>query len=529
MAGAPKEGDVIAGKYRVDRVLGEGGMGVVVAAWHADLEQKVAIKVLNETALKNAALVQRFEREARAAVKIQSRHVARVVDVGKLDDGTHFMVMEFLEGRDLSQLMKNGSLGITEAVDLVLQACDAISEAHAYGIVHRDIKPANLFLAEQGDGAVELKVLDFGISKSMGPDHDTGGKGLTKTTDVFGSPMYMSPEQLLSTAKVDHRTDLWALGIILYELVGGHPPFHSGSVAEIWSAILERPVPVPSLLRGDLPRELEEIIMRCLTRDVEQRYQTVGDLAEDLAPWGSGEHKACIDRAKRFRDKAQLTTGKIAGSPLSVGAPATRTPVNAKGDPNDPNGSTAPTHLYPEGMAPVASKSGSASRSGPVSRNPPGSRSGALTTTDWQSVVPKKSHGGFIAGTLIFLVLAGVAGTAYYVRTHLGVASPLPAAAPTEVESVAAPPPPEPTASAEPVAVEPTSAPTAITTNTTPGGRPRGKLPVASGKPVATDTPTAPATSAPTAAMTAAPTAAPVPPPSPPPANPPPDVPAEAN
>jgi serine/threonine protein kinase len=205
-----KPGEILAGKYQVERVLGVGGMGVVVAAHHIQLDEKVALKFLLPDALKNTEALARFEREARAAVKIKSEHIARVIDVGKLDSGSPYMVMEYLEGGDLSgMLSKTGKLPVEQAVDFVLQASEAIAEAHALGIVHRDLKPANLFCIRRRDGQLAIKVLDFGISKVTKTGSMPDSMSMTKTTAVIGSPVYMSPEQMQSSKGVDLRTDVW--------------------------------------------------------------------------------------------------------------------------------------------------------------------------------------------------------------------------------------------------------------------------------------------------------------------------------
>ena len=236
--GAPvREGDILAGKYRVEKVLGVGGMGVVVAAMHLELDKRVALKFLLKSAAENPAVVARFAREARAAAKIQSQHVARVSDVGTLENGIPYIVMEHLEGCDLSDVLtRQGPLPPGAAVDYVLQACEAIAEAHAAGFIHRDLKPSNLFLARQADGAEIVKVLDFGISKAVLVDSEPPTSvrqgALTGTTEIFGSPMYMSPEQLKASRDVDARADIWALGIILYELCTGTSPFDRPTIAE---------------------------------------------------------------------------------------------------------------------------------------------------------------------------------------------------------------------------------------------------------------------------------------------------------
>lgn len=545
MSGTPKEGDLVAGKYRVERVLGEGGMGVVVAAYRTDLEQKVAIKVLNAAALKNPDILQRFEREARAAVKIQSRHVARVSDVGKLEDGAPFIVMEFLEGRDLSHLLEDGLPTIERSVDFVLQACDAIAEAHAYGIVHRDLKPGNLFLANQPDGSVELKVLDFGISKSVGPDKDETGKSLTKTTDVFGSPMYMSPEQLLSTATVDQRTDIWALGIILYELLTGEPPFHMGSVAEIWAAILEKQIPLPSHRRADLPRDIEDVVMKCLSRNIDLRYQTIGDLAEDLAPFGSGDAKACVERAKRFK-KGRFVPDPAPSSPGSTTVPmaphARGSSPGSSARPNVPD--AAPSSPGPTGLVAIPKAARSSSGEKPklqlesdtpepidIVRSQPTrearrarSTSAGLTSTDWQThEMASSSRGGMFVTILIVGVLGAVAATAYYVRTHVAPAevSRSPSSVPTlSMASAAAPAPVAPSASAAPTASAEPVLSAAAPTPKPRGSRPAKHVELPTAKPMTPEpdpSPVEPAKPVPTASPE---TPAPAPPPVAPPPEP---------
>jgi serine/threonine protein kinase len=304
--GAPvapvQPGDVLAGKYQVEKVLGVGGMGVVVAALHMDLDQRVALKFLLPEAAEKPDVVARFDREARAAAKIKSEHVARVSDVGRLENGTPYIVMEYLEGGDLEgRVEKGGALPITLAVDYVLQAAEAIAEAHAAGIVHRDLKPANLFLARQGDGSEIVKVLDFGISKAITQGADTAGQvgSLTKTSDVFGSPLYMSPEQLKSSRSVDTRADIWALGVILFELVFGRAPFERGTVAEIFGAILHEKAPVLRALMPIAPEALSQVLERCLQKDPDARYPNVAALAQALAPFGSAEAKSSLQRIER--------------------------------------------------------------------------------------------------------------------------------------------------------------------------------------------------------------------------------------
>lgn len=276
-------GDVLAGRYRVERVLGEGGMGVVLAAEHLELGERVAIKLLLPDAAKMEGTVARFQREARAAARIQSEHVARVMDVG-VADGTPYLVMEYVEGRDLSEeLEARGALPIEEAVNYVLQGAIGVAEAHALHIVHRDLKPSNLFLAKLPNGRTLVKVLDFGIAKEASAVEN---KELTTTFSALGSPAYMSPEQLRAAKSVDERTDVWAFGVVLYELLSGRLPFDGDSLTAIAAAIsVDRPVSLRSL-RPEVPAELEAVIMACLEKDREARVSSLAVLARMLAPFG---------------------------------------------------------------------------------------------------------------------------------------------------------------------------------------------------------------------------------------------------
>jgi len=293
-----KAGDVLAGKYVVERVLGAGGMGVVVAAHHTALETKVAIKFLLAEALTDEEAVQRFAREARAAVQITSEHVARVFDVGTLDDGAPYIVMEYLEGGDLAGwLRQRGVLPVEQAVEFVLQACVAIAEAHALGIVHRDLKPANLFCIRRPDGLLAVKVLDFGISKVTAQGRGSAaGMSLTSSSAMMGTPLYMSPEQIQSAKAADAQSDVWSLGVTLYELLGGRVPFDGATVGEL--AVKTATLRPPSLraLRPEVPPELEAVVLRCLERDRERRYRNVGELARALAKFAPARARGAIDR-----------------------------------------------------------------------------------------------------------------------------------------------------------------------------------------------------------------------------------------
>lgn len=286
-----KAGDVLAGgKYRVERVLGAGGMGMVVAARHIQLGQRVALKFMLKEAMADPSNTERFAREARAAVQLQSPHTARVLDVGKLKNGEPYMVMEYLDGHDLDEVLsQNGPMQPEMAVGYLLQACEAFAEAHGLGMIHRDIKLKNLFLTKAVDGRALVKVLDFGLAKTIG---GIGDVSLTSTSAVFGSPQYMSPEQMRSAKDVDSRSDIWSIGVCLYELLTGHVPFDAAGIAEICAMVLKDAVEPPSRWAQGLPPELDAVVVKCLEKDPKNRYQTVAELAYALEPWTALEGSA---------------------------------------------------------------------------------------------------------------------------------------------------------------------------------------------------------------------------------------------
>ena len=278
----PRPGDTIAGKYALVGLIGEGGMWVVYEATHLRLHQRVAIKVLRPDLPEFATVVARFEREARAAAQLQSIHTARVIDVDVLANGLPYIVLEFLEGRDLdAELEATGPMPVEDAVDIVQQVTEAMSEAHALGIVHRDLKPSNLFVCRVGEhGRRVVKVLDFGISKTESED-----ARLTPSHEYFGTPYYAAPEQLRAACTADARSDVWSLGSILFELLTGRTPFIGPPTAVI-AKVVSEPVPWPTELRPDLPRDLARVVMGALQRDPQQRFQNMRQLGQALEPFG---------------------------------------------------------------------------------------------------------------------------------------------------------------------------------------------------------------------------------------------------
>ena len=292
-------GQIVADKYRIDGVMGTGGMGVVVAATHLELEQRVAIKFLREVSPEALA---RFQREARLLVRLKSPHVARVIDVGSMDDDTPYIVMEHLEGSDLASVVSaRGKLPVEEAVDYVLQASEAVAEAHAMGMVHRDLKPANLFLARGPGGTTIVKVLDFGVSKilddrSNGANDAPRGGDLTNEGVALGSPGYMSPEQMTSSRDVDARSDIFSLGALLYRLVGGQTPYKGTSVVSILATMATEGLMPLRRLAPDAPDSFVATVDRCLAQDKALRFPTVAHLAHALMPYASRRGRVSIEQ-----------------------------------------------------------------------------------------------------------------------------------------------------------------------------------------------------------------------------------------
>jgi len=488
------EGQVLAGKYRVERVLGQGGMGIVLAAKHIHLEERVAVKLMLAEATFNVEAVARFLREARAAARLESAHVARVTDVGTLEDGRPYMVMEYLDGSDLSQVLAaSGPLAIGDAVDYVLQAAEAIAEAHSIGIVHRDLKPSNLFLTRRRDRTPHVKVLDFGISKVSGSSLSGSDNAMTRTSAMMGSPLYMSPEQMTSVRDVDGRSDIWALGIILYELISGGPPFNGETLPQVCGLVLQSEAAPLSSRRAGVPPALEAVVNRCLAKSADHRFQNVAEFAVALRDLAGRYGRASVERI------LMLAGGEESAAP------------------------SAPVHAL---VAPLSSTAG----------GPPAAATSAIqgTNASWGETRPPEAKPRRAAGLLVAsaLLVPLVAASAWWVlRSHAGP-SPSPESSVTVVTGAQAAPsapvqlPPVPTPALEPpttLAPTPAPAPSEVVAVAPPVNQPathsatRKNVVQPAAKPTPKPTPAPAPAPAPVAAP---PTPAPAPAPAPKPAAP---------
>ena len=460
-AASPSVGEIVAGKYRLDRVLGRGGMGLVMAATHLQLQQRVALKFLRAEMLENPQVIARFMREAQAAARIQGPHVARVLDVGELPSGAPYMVMEYLDGEDLEQtLRRRGALPVAEAVDMVLEGAEAVAEAHTLGIVHRDLKPANLFLARYPGGRQIVKVLDFGISKVQEP---AGSPGLTQPAAMFGSPPYMAPEQVRSARAADPRSDIWSLGAVLYELLTQSVPFPAESYQAQFAAILLNEPTPPRTLRPELPSGLDAAIMRCLRKDPGQRFQEAASLAFALAPFGSA---SSADVPARI---ARVISTAATGRPASATAMAEGAAPAPRSEPARPLSGPATVTSPPTAVASPAdsaamlpARPASLPAPAPVARDSVASFRGEVVAPA-APVAPRRrmAPGRLVVIALITGVLAtAAAGTARWLATRPShgstsvAAVAAPGAAPVTVPSPVAPPiaaAPAPSAPQDPV------------------------------------------------------------------------------
>lgn len=495
-------GETLGGKYRVERIIGEGGMGVVVAARHLALDERVAIKFL--IGKPSEPSVERFLREARAAAKVKGEHVCRVFDFGRLETGEPYIVMEHLEGIDLARkLAREGRQDPSLVAGWVIEACDALAEAHALGIVHRDLKPANLFLAKRPDGSSCAKVLDFGISKLPYQAQ------ITRTTATMGSPAYMSPEQLESSRDVDARSDVWSLGVVLYELLSGTPPFKAESMIGLALTIREK---APPPIDGISP-ELGRVVSRCLAKDPAGRYANALELATDLAPFAPPDVAGLVARLERRKATTPVATGPDerparaereaddgesrsdaarAGTPVRTNDDAPARDENATPPPPSPLADSIAVDVGPVSAASPPLAGEKASSSEPRTR---GTFAPIQSTMDAAPVLGSRRRNHVIAagaGLLVVVLLAGRvirggafpggAGTDPIASASAGPSASAPA--PTASASLTEPPPSAP-------ANAPERAAPALTASTGPLPSsiwPHAKAPPSSPQPTATMT-----------------------------------------
>ena len=307
-------GEILGAKFRVGPVIGRGGMSVVYQAQHVQLGQDVAVKVLGTPGKETRRAFERALVEAQATARLTSEHVVRVFDVGMTDRGHAYVVMEKLAGDDVARALRKGPTALSDAVAIVLQACHALAEAHASGIVHRDIKPSNLFLATGPDRTIVVKVLDFGLARADSRFSTTSkaAEAVLAMPRVVGSPGYASPEQLSTAGDVDARADIWGLGVVLYELVTGRRPFEAGNLADALIAAITVPMPPMGTAERPVPAAFEAIVRRCLEKDRENRFAEVPDLADALVPFAP---PAFAHYAHRIRD---VSTRKGASSAATL-------------------------------------------------------------------------------------------------------------------------------------------------------------------------------------------------------------------
>jgi serine/threonine-protein kinase len=283
----PRAGDVVAGKYRIEELIGEGGMGAVYGASHTLTGKRVALKWMLPELAADQGAVQRFVREAQAAGRIDHPNVVDIYDVGE-HDGSTFLVMEYLHGETLTAAFKRGGLEAQQIIQLLIPAMRGVAAAHKTGVVHRDLKPDNVFLCRDADGSYrEPKVLDFGISKVSASEGQLNPR-LTRTGAVMGTPYYMSPEQIRGSAEVDQRTDVYAFGVILYEALTGRVPFEAEAYSALILEIATGTARRLRELRPDLPKALEDVVLKAMAREPEERYPDVEALARALEPFSQG-------------------------------------------------------------------------------------------------------------------------------------------------------------------------------------------------------------------------------------------------
>jgi serine/threonine protein kinase len=440
-------GDTIGGRYRVEKLLGAGGMGQVVEALHVELERVVAVKVLHDEWAKDEDSARRFVREARVVATLSNEHVVRIFDLGRTPEGAPYIVMERLEGKDLGAvLQERGPVSILEATEWVAQASEALSEAHQRGIVHRDVKPQNLFLAKLPNRPTPvLKVLDFGLAKNILPTPGEESR-LTGVHMLLGSPHFMSPEQIRDARGVDSRTDVWSLGATLFQLLTREPPFIAKNLHMLCAGILTAPIPSVRSIRPDVPEALDMILRRCLSRNIDERYPSAKELAIELRTF-----LATIDVAPHDRGTAPY-------APMALGAgrpaPAPSQPRPAAGAPPSllHHEQDAPTeHAYPNTKVIEPLSIGDAVPTIAISTPQQAFQGPAPAPSERIVGLPDRRIPFILAGTFLALLVAGLA-FAYRLAEKRTLPLPVPSVAATSAD------PSVPSATARPDIVPPVTA-----------------------------------------------------------------------
>jgi len=399
---ASRVGEVVGEKYRLVRLLGEGGMGSVYEARHDVIGRRFAVKFLHAELASHPEILLRFRREAQAAGSLENENIAAVTDFGSSPDGAPYIVMEFLEGEDLAKtLARNGPLPVARAAHILIQVCRGLFAAHGRGIVHRDLKPENLLLQQRGDGGDLVKILDFGIAKLKSTEHRP--EAATRTGITLGTPYYMPPEQARGQKELDERADIYALGVILFELLSGQKPHNGENYNAILYSILMGAAPRIEQFRPDLPPELAAVVHRAMAGEANQRYQSVSELSQALAPFTG----------------RSMTPAPTLSNESTVMAPHSASGVGAQSarSVSSGSGTRAPVAFTPNPSMPLPA--------------------------------PQKSHAGLWAG-LAAVVVLGAGGSAAWFAAHAG-----PATTPSVTTPAAAPPPPAP----PPAAIAPTPTP----------------------------------------------------------------------
>jgi serine/threonine protein kinase len=444
----PTIGSILDDKYRIVRELGTGGMGAVYEGENLRIRRRVAIKLLHASVSSQAEAVKRFEREAEAAARIGSDHICDVIDLGLLPDGTRYMVMEYLDGETLgARIKRSGRMGPLMSIPIMIQVLDALGAAHAAGIIHRDLKPDNIFILPQKNGINDfVKILDFGVSKFTMNSEEMN---MTRAGAVVGTPYYMSPEQARGTSAVDARSDVYALGVLLYQASTGQVPFQAQTFNELLFKIVLEPAPPPQQYAPDLDPEFAAIIQKAMAREPAQRYQSCAEFRDALVTWMS------------------TRVGYVAMPSANPGArPVTVPPGGGLLRPPTPSGQmVSPLHQSQPPWAVVSGAGtpppgalGTSGTQPPQTANAWGNASGV-----GQPARPSRS--GLAVGviTAVAIALVGGGGLALFFMKAKPGPAPVAATQPTQAAdpTAATPPTPPPaTATAAPTA-EPTADPLA--------------------------------------------------------------------